>query len=64
MAEQLHKAQMSLSLQEEASRRTEREKRSLEEEICQLRSTLQAAEAESRALTVCKRQRQKNIKLN
>lgn len=57
MAEQLHEARTSLSLQEEVARRTEREKRSLEEEVAQLRITLQAAEAESRALQVCKRQR-------
>lgn len=57
MAERLHKAHTSLSLQEEAANRTEREKRGLEEEIAQLRSSLQAAQIESRDLQVCKRQR-------
>lgn len=55
MAERLHKAHTSFSLQEEVTRHMEREKRSLEEEVAQFRSNLQAAEAESRELQVCKR---------
>ncbi|AWP11438.1 putative rootletin-like [Scophthalmus maximus] len=50
MAERLHEAHVSLSFQEEAACRTEREKRSLEEEVAQLRTSLQAVEAESRAV--------------
>lgn len=61
MAERLHEAHTSLSLQEEAARHTEREKRSFEEEVAQLRITLQAAEAESRALQVCKRPKKKVV---
>lgn len=52
MAEHFHKAQRSLSLQEEVACRTEREKRSFEEEVAQLRASLQAAKVESRALQV------------
>lgn len=55
----MHEAHTSLSLQEEVAHRAEREKRSLEEEIAQLRTCLQTAEAECRALQVCKRQRDK-----
>lgn len=54
MAEDFHKAQRSLSLQEEVACRTEREKRSFEEEVAQLRASLQAAKVESRAQQVCK----------
>lgn len=53
----MHEAHTSLSLQAEVVRRTEREKRNLEEEVAQFRTSLQAAEAESRALQVCKRKR-------
>ncbi len=60
MAERLHEAHTSLSLQEEVVRRTEREKRILEEEVAQFRTNLQAAEAESRTLQVCKRQRDRH----
>ena len=59
MGERLHEALMSLSLQEEVAHRAEREKRSLEEEIAQLRTCLQTAEAECRALQVCNGQRDK-----
>lgn len=52
--QQLHKAQTSLSLQQDVSHRTEREKRGLEAELAQLRTSFQAAQAESRALQVCK----------
>lgn len=55
----MHEAHTSLSLQEEEAHRAEREKRSLEEEIAQLRTCLQTAEAECRAMQVCKRQRDK-----
>lgn len=55
----MHEALMSLSLQEEVAHRAEREKRSLEEEIAQLRTCLQTAEAECRALQVCNGQRDK-----
>ncbi|XP_034438966.1 rootletin isoform X1 [Hippoglossus hippoglossus] len=50
MGERLHEAHISLSLQEEAACRSEREKRSFEEEVAQLRASVQAAVAESRAL--------------
>lgn len=53
MEERLNQAHTSLSLQEEAAHRTERETRSLEEE---LRASLQAAQAESRAFQVRKKQ--------
>lgn len=53
----MHEAHTSLSLQEEVAHRAEREKRSLEEEIAQLRTCLQTAEAECRALLVCIRQK-------
>lgn len=53
MEERLNQAHTSLSLQEEAAHCTESEKRSLEEE---LRASLQAAQAESRALQVRKKQ--------
>lgn len=53
MAELLQGAQTSLALQEDAARHAGRERRSLEEEVKQLRSSLQVAEAESRALQVC-----------
>lgn len=56
MADRLHEARTSLSLQEEVVRRAEREKRNLEEEVAQCRTSLQAAEAESRALQVCESQ--------
>lgn len=56
MEERLNQAHASLSLQEEAAHRAEREKRSLEEELAQLRASLQAAQAESRALQVRKKQ--------
>lgn len=59
MAERLHEAHRSLSLQEEVSHCAEREKRSLEEEVGQLRTSLQAAQAESKALQVCNSQRDK-----
>lgn len=52
MAARLQEAHTSLSLQEEAAQRAEREKRSSEEEAAQLRTSLQAAEAECRALQV------------
>lgn len=57
MTERLHEALKSLSLQEEVVRRTEREKRNLEEEASQFRTSLQAAEAESRTLQACNRKR-------
>lgn len=59
MAERLHEVHTSLSLQEEVACRREREKKSVEEEVAQLRTSLQAAEAESRALQVSKRQKYK-----
>lgn len=52
MAERLREAQRSLSLQEEVSRHAETEKRSLEKDVVQLRTSLQAAQAESKALQV------------
>lgn len=55
MAQQLHDAHTSLSVHEEAACRTKEEKRRVEEEVTQLRLSLQAAEAESRALQVCAR---------
>lgn len=55
MAEGLLEAQRSLSFQEEASHRAETEKRSLEEDVGKLRTSLQAAQTESKALQVCKR---------
>lgn len=58
MAERLHEAHKSLSVQEEVARRTEREKRNLEEEVAQFRTSLQAAEAESRTLQVCNRRKE------
>lgn len=51
-SEGLREAQRSLSLQEEVSHRTEMEKRSLERDVGQLRTNLQAAQAESKALQV------------
>ena len=62
MGERLHEAHISLSLQEEAACRSEREKRSFEEEVAQLRASVQAAVAESRALQVCKSQRDKDCR--
>lgn len=61
MAEGLHEAHRSLSLQEEVIRCRERDKRKLEEEVAQFRTALQASDAESRALQVCKRQRHRTI---
>ena len=55
MAEQLLEVQTSLSQQEEVACHTEREKRILKEEVVQLRTNLQVAEAECRALQVCKK---------
>lgn len=55
MEERLHKAQTSLTLQEEVVHRTEREKKGLEDELAHLKSTLLSAEAESRALRVCRK---------
>lgn len=63
MAEQLHKAQTSLSLQNETARHAGRERKSLEEKVKNLKNNLQAAETESRALQVCLK-RKKNIKAN
>lgn len=48
----MHQVHTSLSLQEEAAHRTEREKRGLEEAMARLRTSLHAAQAESRALQV------------
>lgn len=53
MAEEVREAHRSLSLQEEAARRAEREKRSLEEDVAQLKTSLQAAQAENKTLQVC-----------
>lgn len=50
----MHKAKISFSLQEEAAYHTEREKRGLKDEVAQLRTSLQAAQTESRALQVYK----------
>ncbi|KAM8874513.1 uncharacterized protein crocc2 isoform 2-T2 [Spinachia spinachia] len=50
MAERLQKAYASLSLQEEVEDHNDREKRSLKEEVVQIRTSLQAAKAETKAL--------------
>ena len=60
MVEQLQEVRASLTLQEEAARRTEREKRNIQEEAAQLRTSLQAAEGQNRALQVCTRHRDMN----
>lgn len=53
--ERLQRMHTSLTQQEDLTLRTEKEKRSLEEQVAQLRTGLQVAEGESRALQVCKR---------
>uniref|UniRef100_A0A8C6TTP2 Ciliary rootlet coiled-coil, rootletin family member 2 n=1 Tax=Neogobius melanostomus TaxID=47308 RepID=A0A8C6TTP2_9GOBI len=46
MGERLHKALTSLTLQEEASHRAEREKRGLQDELAHLKNTLRSADLE------------------
>lgn len=55
--ERLQRMHTSLTQQEDLTLWTEKEKRILEEQVAQLRTTLQVAEGESRALQVCKRKR-------
>lgn len=52
VTQRLHEAHRSLATQEEESHRAERDKRSLEEEVGHLKTSLQAAQAESKALQV------------
>ena len=52
VTEKLEGVQTSLALQEEVTRRGERERRSLGEEVAMLRSSLQTAEVETRRLQV------------
>lgn len=59
MAERLHRAHTSFTLQEEVASRTEKEKRSLEEQVAQFKTSLLAAESKSRAWQVCGRLRVK-----
>lgn len=52
MAEQQNRTQASFSLQEELTLRTEKEKRSLEEQLSMLRASQQATESKARGLQV------------